>query len=149
MTQNEATLFLSKEVLDQTRAKLDRSLGVVTSIVENLATTADQAAALGFTARLGKAAPGPLAPPEGVVVVLGKTHGQFRASAKTTKKGARFGAQVSSDPIGPATWVDLPGNGKRRLVTGHASGTIVWIRFRTERSQHQSDWCTPVSVTVP
>src|SRR5258708_35609064 len=51
VTQNEATLTLSKEVLDQTRAKLDRSIGVVTSMIENLATTVDQAAAMGLTAR--------------------------------------------------------------------------------------------------
>jgi len=149
VTQNEATLILSKEVLDQTRAKLDRSLGVVTSMIENLATTTDQAAAMGFTAKLGKATPAPLAPPDGVIVVLGKKHGQFRVSAKSTRVGGHYGAQLSTDPIGPTTWVELPGNGKRRLVTGHPSGSIVWIRFRTERGQNQSDWCAPVSVTVP
>jgi hypothetical protein len=149
VTQNYATLVLSKEVLDQTRAKLDRSLGVVSSMLENLATTVEQAATVGFTARLGKAVPGPLVPPDGIIIVLGKKHGQFRASAKSSRKSDRFGAQVSTDPIGPATWQDLPGNGKRRLVTGHPSGSVVWVRFRTERGQNQSDWCAPVSVTVP
>ncbi len=148
VNQNEAALILSKEVLVQARAKLDKSLGVVSSVVENLATTPDQAAAVGLTARIGKAPPAPLAAPGGVIVSLGKKHGQFHVSAKSSARD-RFGAQVSVDPIGPTTWVDLSGNGKRRLVTGHASGTLVWVRFRAVRGQNQSDWCTPVSVTVP
>jgi hypothetical protein len=40
------------------------------------------------------------------------------------------------------------GRGKTRVVTG-ASGTKVWVRFAMVRGQLQSDWCTPVLVTIP
>jgi len=50
---------------------------------------------------------------------------------------SKFGAQVSVDPIGPTTWQDLASTGKRRTVTGHPSGTLVWVRFRTVRGQAQ------------
>jgi hypothetical protein len=89
-----------------------------------------------------------LNPPTGVAIHLGRKHGQFRASAVYTGR-AKYAAQVSTDPIGPATWQDLSGNGKERTVTGHPSGSLVWIRFRTIAKIAQSDWCTPVAVTVP
>ena len=87
--------------------------------------------------------------PDTVIVKLGKKHGQFIVSAKTSLRHGKFGAQLSTDPVGPATWLDLPGNGKQRIVKGHASGALLWVRFRTLRGSNQSDWCAPVSVTVP
>jgi hypothetical protein len=117
--------------------------------VESLATTVEQATALGVVGRIGKPTSAPLAAPEGVIVTLGRKHGQFRVSAKSSIRGERFGAQVSIEPIGPATWQDVPGTGKARLITGHATGSLVWVRFRAVRGQEQSDWCTPVPVTVP
>jgi hypothetical protein len=149
VTHDEAQLALSRGGRDTVRTKLDRSLGVYTSLAENLATTVDEAAALGLTARIGRAAPAPLAPPDGVIVKLGTKHGQFRVSAKTSLRTGHYGAQISADPVGPLTWQDLTGGGKSRLITGHASGSLVWVRFRLLRGQQASDWCTPVPVTVP
>ena len=58
----------------------------------------------------------------------------------------QFVAQQSLDGI---TWAALGvGFGKTRSVTG-ASGTKVWVRFAMVRGQLQSDWSTPVLVTVP
>jgi len=149
VVHDEAQLASSREGRDTTRTKFDRAMWVFTSLVENLALTVDQAAQLGLTARVGKAPPAPLAPPEGVIVKLGRKHGQFRASVKTTQKNGRFGAQISTDPVGPTTWQELPGAGRSRLIGGHPSGTLVWVRFRALRGQQQSDWCAPVPVTVP
>jgi hypothetical protein len=58
----------------------------------------------------------------------------------------RYAAEQSVDGV---TWTQLGvGRGKTRIVTG-ASGTQVWVRFATVRGQRQSDWCTPVLVTIP
>jgi hypothetical protein len=76
-------------------------------------------------------------------------HGHAKASVDETgtTKG-RYVAEQSSDPIGAATWASLPGTGKSRTITG-ASGTKVWVRFARVRGQLQSDWSTPVLVTIP
>jgi hypothetical protein len=39
--------------------------------------------------------------------------------------------------------------GKQRKLTGYATGTKLWVRFATVRWGMQSDWCTPVLVTIP
>jgi hypothetical protein len=146
----ETQLALSKEVRATTQNQYDKAIGVLVSLAESEAKTPDEAASLGFiNARVGGGTPSPLTPPDGVIVKLGKKHGQFRASAKSPLTHGRFGAQLSTDPVGPATWQDLTGSGKTRLVTGHASGTLVWVRFRTLRGNTASDWCAPVPVTVP
>ena len=61
----------------------------------------------------------------------------------------RFVAEMSLDAGGPSTWSSLPGTGKSRALSGYASGTKVWVRFAAVRYGMQSDWCTPVLVTIP
>jgi hypothetical protein len=57
-----------------------------------------------------------------------------------------YTAQQSLDGI---TWVQLGvGHGKTRVVTG-PSGTKVWVRFAMVRSGLQSEWSTPLLVTIP
>jgi hypothetical protein len=145
----EADLVTMKETRDNSRDQLEKSIVGLRGFVEARAATVADANAIGFIARSGRAPTAPLTTPDGVIVHLGKKHGQFIVTVKTSLKRAKFGAQLSADPIGPATWGDLPGNGKRRIVTGHASGTVVWVRFRTLRGASASDWCAPVSVVVP
>ena len=146
----ESQLALSKEVRAATRSNYDKAMGVLTSLAQNEAKTPDEAASLGFiNARVGRGSPAPLTPPDGVVVKLGRKHGQFRAAAKTAATHGRFGAQISTDPVTPASWQDVAGSGKVRLITGHASGSLVWVRFRALRGTTASDWCAPVPVTVP
>jgi hypothetical protein len=89
--------------------------------------------------------------PEALDVTLPKTgHGKATVSVHETGKVRRqYAAEWSMDPIGANTWAPLGvGHGKTRTVTG-ASGTKVWVRFATIRGQLQSDWCTPVLVTIP
>ncbi len=131
-----------------TRTKLGVSRELLRSTLQSNATSLGDLASLGLTGYFGAPPPVPLTPPSGVKVSLGKTHGQFRATAISPLKGS-FGAQISADPIGAAIWTDLVGSGKRRLITGHASGALVWVRFRVVRGHTTSDWSAPVSVTVP
>ncbi len=86
--------------------------------------------------------------PSGLIVKPGKVHGKCRVSVNETGTArGRYVAQVSPNPI--ATWTELPGNGKERKLSGYASGTQLWVRFAQVRYGLQSDWCTPVLITIP
>ncbi len=141
-------LTMAEEALVLSRGKYIQAAGVLRTTVEATNPTAADMATLGLTGTIGVTPPGPLVPPSGIEVHLGRTRGQFRVVAVADDR-AKLSAQASADPIGPATWVELPGTGKRRTVTGHASGSLVWVRFRVVRGETTSDWCTPVPVTVP
>jgi hypothetical protein len=75
-----------------------------------------------------------------------------RASATVQETGTLRGnyvAEATSDPISPASaWTSLAGNGKQRRIVG-PTGTKVWVRFAQVRYGLQSDWSTPVLVTLP
>jgi hypothetical protein len=76
-----------------------------------------------------------------------KGHGKIGVSVEETGPTRhQFVAQQSADGT---TWTQLGvGLGKTRVVTG-ASGTKVWVRFAMVRGGMQSDWCTPILVTIP
>jgi hypothetical protein len=149
IVQAESELVTMKATRDDARDALEKDLVGLRGLVEAKGASVSDANAVGFAARIGRAPIAPLVAPDTVTVILGKKHGQFTVSAKTSLLHAHYDAQWSPDPVGPATWQGIPGSGKRRKVTGHASGTLVWIRFRALRGNAQSDWCNPVSVTVP
>jgi hypothetical protein len=75
-------------------------------------------------------------------------HGRVTVSVEdATSPRLDYVAEWSPDPIG--TWSQLgTGLGKTRLVTG-ASGTKIWVRFAALRGQAQSEWSTPVLVSIP
>jgi hypothetical protein len=77
-------------------------------------------------------------------------HGKITVSVhETGPTRHEYVAQWSPDPVGPSSWAALGvGHGKTRSVTG-ASGTKVWVRFAMVRGQLQSDWSTPILVTLP
>jgi hypothetical protein len=122
------------------------------TLAENGSKLAGDLQGAGLPAR-ARAAKKSLPPdtPESIDTVLPKKgHGKATVSVHETGKTRRqYAAEYSLDPYGPTTWAPLgKGYGKSRLVTG-ASGTKIWVRFATVRGQLQSDWCTPVLVTIP
>jgi len=131
------------------RNAVDRTLLTIKSLVENNATQAADIASMGFQGRGAPPPKGPFAPPERIDIRPGKVRGQFRASAHEVGKVQwKYAAECSPDPLGEDTWTTLPGYGKARKVTG-PSGAKVWVRFARVRGQVQSDWSTPVLVTIP
>jgi hypothetical protein len=89
--------------------------------------------------------------PTSINTIFPKTgHGKATVSVQETGTTRRqYIAQSSPDPFGPTTWSPLGVSlGKTRVLTG-ASGTRIWVRFATVRGALQSDWCTPVLVTIP
>ena len=74
-------------------------------------------------------------------------HGKIGVSVHET--GATRHQYVAQQSVDGTTWTGLgAGHGKSRVVTG-APGAKVWVRFAMVRGGLQSDWCTPVLVTIP
>ncbi len=120
------------------------------SLVTSNATSEADIAAMGFTvldtARASQTRPDP---PVALIVKPGKVYGKARVTVHETGTRGCYAAEVSADPVTEASWSSLPGNGKQRKLSGYASGTKLWVRFAQVRYGLQSDWCTPVLVTIP
>jgi len=132
------------------RAAFDLELIGLKGLVEGNATNWADITGMGFTLMSSvKPSRTPPDPPAALVVRIGKTHGKARVAVQGNGQLGRFVAEVSADPVGPTTWSPLPGTGKQRQLSGYASGTKLWVRFAQVRFGLQSDWCTPVLVTIP
>jgi hypothetical protein len=149
---DEKQLKLDVAARDLSRADAETELVTLKTLVAANAKTAADVAGMGFAELLPAAkatqakpdVPGPL------VVKTGKVQGRSRVViAQPGKLQGTFVAEASTDPIGPSTWFLLPGSGKQRKLSGYASGTKLWVRFAAVRHGQQSDWCTPVLVTIP
>ena len=128
----------------------DKALILVKVLTESGAQSVGDIQGMAFTPRVGKPPPPPLVPPASIDVTPSKSaHGKVKVAAhEIGKTKRRYAAQSSPDPIAAASWVALPGAGKSRWIRGK-SGTSVWVRFALMLGQQQSDWCTPVLVTLP
>ena len=150
VTATEKQLRSSVSQRDSARDAFDRELVSLKTLVENNAASEGDVTGMGFSLLVtAKASKTPPAPPAGLVVKIGKTHGMARVSVQGNGDRGRYVAEVSPDPAGDGTWSPLPGTGRERRLSGYASGTKLWVRFATVRYAMQSDWCTPVLVTIP
>jgi hypothetical protein len=132
------------------RLAVDRELGTFRTLVENNATSADDVIAMGLSLQtIATPTRTPPDPPAALIVRIGKQHGKARVAVAGKGYQGTFAAQVSTDPIGPATWLPLPGTGKERKLSGYPSGTKLWVQFATIRFGMQSAWSTPALVTIP
>jgi hypothetical protein len=146
---NEKLWKASAAARDVSRDVFDMELDTFKTLIENNATSAADVAGTGLAlltvTKSAKTVPDAPATP---IVKPGRQHG--RATVLVPGKGyiGRFVAEMSTDPIGAATWAPLPGNGKSRVVSG-PTGTKVWVHFAMVRWGLQSAWSTPVLVTIP
>jgi hypothetical protein len=148
---DRAKLAIDLDAEVNARSDVDAALLTIKSLFENNAKSDDDLTAGGLQRRNPKSSSALLLPPESVDITFPKKlRGQFTASAHQTGPGrALYAAQLSTDASTEASWVDLKGTGKARKVTDHKSGSQVWLRFARLSGQDQSDWGTPVLVTVP
>jgi hypothetical protein len=163
LATSDANLTTANKAVDADRNQLRtdiaaeaqvRSLvvGAVRSVVTAVTNVAKSPADL-HAAGLPAAPPRPAANqaptvPGQLDVTFPRTgHGKARVTVSETGTTRHdYAAQQSADGT---TWTQLGvGHGKTRTVTG-ASGTKVWVRFAMVRGQLQSDWSTPVLVTIP
>jgi hypothetical protein len=129
------------------RSALDVELVTLKSLVVRDAKSEGDVTGMGFSLLSTTTS---RAKPDAPVIVQkpGKQHGKTRVAVAGKIRG-RFVAESSPDPIAtPAAWASLPGNGKERILTG-ATGTKLWVRFAQVRYGLQSDWSTPLLVTIP
>jgi hypothetical protein len=130
------------------RTEVQGELDSLRGLVANTATSPGDITGMGFVqlSRTAQTRTVPL-PPAEFVTRLGKVHG--RARVAVSGASGNYVAESTPDPISPTSvWSSLPGNGKQRTLTG-ATGTKVWVRFAQVRYGLQSDWSTPVLVTIP
>ena len=151
VTADEEKLKNDKTARQTARGSLENEVTSLAGLVGTNATSEADVTGMAFHVRASPTvAKAPPEVPESIDVVMPKKgHGRCKASVHETgtTKG-RYVAEWSPDPIGPTTWLPLPGTGKSRTITGQ-SGTKVWVRFARVRGQSQSDWSTPVLVTIP
>jgi hypothetical protein len=146
---DQAKLLSDQQAQADARASLVTSVVQLKGLVETSAKSTADVKGTGF-APLEKSAPAPIAIPTGVDIFYPKTgHNRAKVSALQSGNDKRFGAQFCLDPLASNTWTDMAGDGKSHWLTGYKTGTVIWVRFRTVRGHLTSDWCTPVSVTIP
>jgi hypothetical protein len=151
VTADEEKLRNDKIALLAARGAIENEVTSLAGLVGTNATTPAQVTGMAFTERVTPpVATAPPAVPQSINVVFPKkARGRAKASVNETgTTRGRYAAEWSPDPVGATTWAALPGTGKSRTITGQ-SGTKVWVRFARVRGQLQSDWCTPVLVTIP
>jgi hypothetical protein len=148
---DEKQLQQDGQARDSARSSVDLELLSLKGLVVNNATSASDVTSMGFVLATGptRASPVQPEPPPGLLVKLGRQHGKARVTVDTPARGGRYVAEVSTDPIGSATWSPLPGNGKQRKLSGYASGTRLWVRFAAVRYGMQSEWCAAALVIIP
>ncbi|MFT3767652.1 MAG: hypothetical protein QM820_19530 [Minicystis sp.] len=134
---------------DRSRDAFDRELLALKVLVETAAASEADLTGMGFTLLVtSKAGKAPPAPPAGLVIKPSRLRGKARVAVQGSGRG-RYVAEASPYAAAEGTWSSLPGTGKERVLTGYPIGTKLWVRFATVRYGMQSDWCTPVLVTIP
>ncbi len=147
---DEAKLVTDKQAQADARAVLVTNLVQLRGLVETTAKTAADVKGTGYLP-LEKAAPGALVIPSGVDIFYPKDgHNRAKVSAQQTgTTRSRYAAQLCPDPLAQNTWTDLKDDGRSHWLTGYKTGPVLWVRFRSVRGHERSDWCAPVSVTIP
>jgi hypothetical protein len=151
VTSDEKQLKLDIAARDVARTNVEGELANMRTLVSTNATSPADIAGMGLVplVRAPQTRSVPPVPAE-ILTRLGSVHGRARVSV-VQSGGARgsYVAEATPDPISPTSvWASVPGIGKQRVLTG-ATGTKLWVRFAQVRYGLQSDWSTPVLVTLP
>jgi hypothetical protein len=146
VTTFKAGLANARGSRDTTRFLFDKAYYTAVNQVERYATKAPDLVAAGFLAL--DVATAALAGPSSIEVA-------FDPKAETIDIHVRYPKGVkdrcviaiSPDPVGPATYVELLGHGRKQHLGGYAPGTW-WVRACSVRAKARSAWVGPVSVIV-
>jgi hypothetical protein len=150
LTVGEAKARLRAYLTDeaQARSEVDNELRSLAALTEGAARSPGDIVQMTFVARDQTRSFAPPPAPAGVNVMIPvRGRGRVTVSAQSGD-GKRHLYEANVCPYGSDVWTRLVGSGKERLLEG-PSGAQIWVRFATVRGQAQSDWCTPVLVTIP
>lgn len=150
VSADEQKMAADIELENQAREAVDREILVLVGLVSTRGKTAAEVTGAGFKLRPPPPPPLPFAAPDALDLRFPeKEKGKFIVTPHGIgKRRCTWAVQMSADPYGPTTWVEVVGPGKSRTLTG-ASGTKVWVRYAMVRGNQQSAWGTPVLVTFP
>ena len=135
------------------RVALDGDIRAVVALVEKDARTPADVQQAGLTPLPERqiAITLPAVPTQFDMKIPVKGHGRVRVVVYETAGSTRgqYVAESSPDPYGPTTWAPLGiGHGKSRWVSGQP-GAKVWVRFARIHGQSQSEYSTPMLITIP
>jgi hypothetical protein len=132
------------------RAAVDLEIMTLGSLVATNAKTKEDVTKAGFKERGPKPPDPPFEPPVSIDFTFPKRlKGQLTVTPHVPKGfRAQWAVQMSTDPIGPTTWITVHGTGKSRVISG-PSGSKVWVRYAMVRGQQQSAWGEPQLATIP
>jgi hypothetical protein len=120
--------------------------GAAVKQVEKHSTTAADVTSYGFI--FLDVQPQGMVLPSGVLAKYDHAKGLLKLHVKYAVKGDhKCVIEISPDPVSPASWSRLEGNGVRRALAGYAAGTW-WIRAATSVAADRSDWFGPIAVVV-
>ena len=150
VSATEQKLAAQIDTANTSRAAVDTELLSLAGLVATRAVTVTDITGAGFRPRPPRPPKPPFAPPDAIDIRFPKSEkGKLITSPRVTgKTRSHWAVQMSVDPFGPTTWVDVVGPGKSRVITG-ASGTRVWVRYAMVRGATPSAWSTPVLATIP
>jgi hypothetical protein len=141
----ETQLATARGVRDTTQKAFDVAYGVYVANAQTYAATPEDAASIGLVVR-GKNKY-PLVAPVGLDATFDLIKSLIQIHITKTPGERTFLVEISSDPIGPATWKRLPGTGAVQELSGYGPG-LYWVRAASVRAKAQSDYTAPVAVLV-
>lgn len=123
----------------------DQTYDVLATTAEKHATTPEDLLSIALTPR-GRTLH-PLLSPLSVAVIFDPKKEEIHIRVKQAPGKRPCVIEISSDPIGAATWTRLSTFGAVQTLTGYPPGTY-WIRAASGSAKALSPWTTPVSVIV-
>jgi hypothetical protein len=151
VTNDKKQLAVDTQIETTARSAFDGELANLATLTGTSATSVSDVASMSFTPYVRPpVATGAPPVPDGIdVKIPRKGHGSAEVMVQAPK-GVKwqFVVQWSPNPSTATSWELLVGTGRSRTLTG-ASGTQMWVRAARVRGQSQSDWCTPILVTIP
>lgn len=150
VSADQQKLAADMDLENQSRAAVDREILALSGLVSTRAVNAADVTGSGFNLRPPPPPRLPFAPPDALHIAFPrKEKGKFIVSPHGIgRRRIHWVVQMSVDPVGPDTWIEVVGPGNPRTITG-PSGTRVWVRYAMVRGNQQSAWGTPTLVTIP
>ena len=147
-TAKQQAADVAKLARDTLRQKANRDAGLLVKAAETNCTTDAEVHSLGLSPRAQNtnSSAGPPPAPTQVTVASGDVVGGASVHCKSVKGVTVYRVEVSPDPMGPNTFVEVPGTYARRKLTGLVSGGKYWVRVACVRGNRQGEWSTPVMV---
>jgi len=133
----------------QVRSDLHGEIRAYAMLISNGAKSPADIHAAGLPARGPRSSPKQAPPAPDRIDNRPPQRGHGKTTVVAHDPGPSRHQFVAEQSLDGTTWAPLGmTRGKTRTVTG-ASGTHVWVRFATVRGTLQSDWSTPLQITIP